>query len=221
MNRYSTNTDIDAPAPGRSKEGMQQYTGVMKAAVALKAGSKLARSSPDGKRQSALLKGYQIDTESGVSVSEQIVNALAENMVRVIDLFREWDTNGDGTVDRSEFRKALFELGLYCPQQEVDALFDTWDTDSSGVFEIEELKKTLSRKAKPGLHRGDTMLKFTKSKNRLAEMDMGSMTPRQLQDALVGMKQETEMMENDHVERLGPSRGSNLHVSVFPLCVAD
>ena len=35
--------------------------------------------------------------------------------MRVIDLFREWDEDGDGTVSKKEFRKAIVHLGLEAP----------------------------------------------------------------------------------------------------------
>ena len=33
----------------------------------------------------------------------------------MIDLFREWDEDGDGTVSKKEFRKAVIHLGLEVP----------------------------------------------------------------------------------------------------------
>ena len=38
----------------------------------------------------------------------------------------QWDTNGDGTIDRKEFHKALPLLGFDAPKKEIDALFDSW-----------------------------------------------------------------------------------------------
>ena len=37
----------------------------------------------------------------------QLREALSKNMVRVVDLFREWDTNGDGTINKAELRTRL------------------------------------------------------------------------------------------------------------------
>ena len=63
--------------------------------------------------------------------------------MRVIDLFREWDENGDGTVSKKEFRVAMPLLGLEVPIKSIDALFDEWDPDGSGKLDLKELTKVL------------------------------------------------------------------------------
>ena len=45
--------------------------------------------------------------------------------MRVIDLFREWDEDGDGTVSKKEFRKAVPMLGLD-PDYASPAGSDAW-----------------------------------------------------------------------------------------------
>ena len=42
----------------------------------------------------------------------QLRDALAMNAMRVIELFKSWDDDGDGLVARSEFEQGLRELGL-------------------------------------------------------------------------------------------------------------
>ena len=74
---------------------------------------------------------------------EQLRDALSQNAVRVIDLFREWDEDGSGTVSKKEFRKAMPMLGLDVPAEDVDALFDSWDPDGSGMLELNELTRVL------------------------------------------------------------------------------
>ena len=67
------------------------------------------------KRQYAkgsILGNMDLEEESDLTVAQQLKLALSKNAGRVIDLFREWDTDGDGTVSRKEFRKALPALGL-------------------------------------------------------------------------------------------------------------
>ena len=50
-------------------------------------------------------------------IKDQIAAALRSNSTRVIDLFREWDTDGDGEVSRAEFHKAMPLLGLDVPKK--------------------------------------------------------------------------------------------------------
>ena len=74
-------------------------------------------------------------------MQEQLRHVLTSNAVRVIDLFREWDEDGDGTVSKKEFRKAMPMLGLEVSKQDINALFDSWDPDGSGMLELGELNK--------------------------------------------------------------------------------
>ena len=50
-------------------------------------------------------------------------DALAMNAVRVIELFKSWDDDGDGLVARSEFEQGLRELGLEVPTSIINDLF--------------------------------------------------------------------------------------------------
>ena len=50
----------------------------------------------------------------------------------MIDLFREWDANGDGTITKKELRAAMPKLGIDVPKKVIDDLFDSWDPDGSG-----------------------------------------------------------------------------------------
>ena len=77
--------------------------------------------------------------------ARQMRDILSKNAVRVIDLFREWDEDGDGTVSKKEFRKAMPLLGLDFAKKEIDALFDSWDPDGSGALELREIEKQLRR----------------------------------------------------------------------------
>jgi len=68
--------------------------------------------------------------------------------MRVMDLFREWDDNGDGQITKDEFKKAIPKLGLTCPMDAVDALFDEFDLDRGGTITFRELNKQLRRDVK-------------------------------------------------------------------------
>ena len=58
-----------------------------------------------------------------------LVEALRQPYGRVIDLFRSWDGNKDGSVTKAEFRNALplLQLNGDVSLAEVDALFDSFD----------------------------------------------------------------------------------------------
>ena len=103
-------------------------------------------------RGTALASGVATSGESDgeselVDVRQQLKDALRRNAVRVIDLFREWDEDGDGTVSKMEFRKAMPMLGLQVPREEVDKLFDEWDPGGSGDIDMGELNKLLRQDA--------------------------------------------------------------------------
>jgi len=85
-------------------------------------------------------------------VQETLKEALALSATRVIDLFKEWDEDGDGTVSKKEFRRAVPMLGLdpVPSKEDIDALFDQWDPDGSGSIDYKELHKIL-RKSAEGL----------------------------------------------------------------------
>ena len=86
---------------------------------------------------------------------ERLREALTANAARVVDLFREWDDDGSGTVDRREFRAVLpllgetlektFGAGAMPTVREVDALFDSFDADGSGSVDYRELNRLLRR----------------------------------------------------------------------------
>jgi hypothetical protein len=57
----------------------------------------------------------KIDLDEGPDappIQQQIAAALCRNAGKVLDLFREWDANGDGEVSKKEFRKAMPAIGL-------------------------------------------------------------------------------------------------------------
>ena len=105
---------------------------------------KLRRRDPNAERpKGSVMRGAQLDSDK--PVQEQLRDLLTANAVRVIDLFREWDEDHSGTVDKKEFRKALQALGVQAEKKEIDELFDSFDADRSGSLEYSELNKVLRR----------------------------------------------------------------------------
>ena len=104
------------------------------------------RKNGPGKTGSNVVSGLQLSTGAGAaSVVEQLRQALVENLARTIDLFREWDADSSGTIDKAEFHKALTTLGLQASKAESNELFESLDDDKSGTIEFGELHAKLRR----------------------------------------------------------------------------
>lgn len=59
-------------------------------------------------------------------------------------LAAEWDKNGDGILDKGEFRANVTAMGIEeLSRKDIDALFDTYDNDGTGELSLEELKPTI------------------------------------------------------------------------------
>ena len=76
-------------------------------------------------------------------IQGQLRSHLAKNHGKVLDLFRTWDVDGDGTVRKVEMRRAVASLGFEAPPSAVDALFDSFDRDHGGGIEYKELCRVL------------------------------------------------------------------------------
>ena len=101
---------------------------------------KLRKHRAKGK---ALPSSVVLKVSSRLSVQQQLQQVLRDNAVRVIDIFREWDEDGDGLVSKKEFRNAVSALGYQAPREDVDAVFNLFDEDGSGMIEYGELKRAL------------------------------------------------------------------------------
>ena len=76
------------------------------------------------------------------------------------DLFREWDVNGNGLIDKMELRDAVKALGYDQPNTIVDAVFAEYDTDGSGEMAyIEYLRYSLRDALMRSVHRVMTLFK--------------------------------------------------------------
>jgi len=100
-------------------------------------------------RTRALPAEARIDPHSPVPVMEQLGALLTANAQTVIRLFLDWDEDGNGAVDKAEFRRALQGLNYKAPTKTIDALFDSLDAEktkgSAGFLEIEEINKGLAK----------------------------------------------------------------------------
>ena len=100
-------------------------------------------------RAAVLPPTVKLDSESGVPIDEQLRVLLQDHSVKLIDLFREWDDDGNGALDKKEMRRAVAALGYEAPKKEIDKFFDSIDDDGNGWIEFGELKAALANRPKP------------------------------------------------------------------------
>ena len=118
----------------------------------------LNRSCSSLNRSSASLNQPELDP------IERLRSSLAKDRGRVLDLFRRWDCDGNGEIDKREFLQALRALGYAQPASTLDAMFDAFDNDGNGTIDYGELhtalrqKAMLSNRLMPG-SRGEIVLK--------------------------------------------------------------
>jgi len=97
------------------------------------------------------IKSTTVASEAGLlRQAEAIKLRLEENLNKIGDMFHAWDTDGDGTIDRSEFHAAVATLGVDVPDQAVDLVFNAFDADLSGAIDYSEymlkmLRDTIAR----------------------------------------------------------------------------
>jgi Ca2+-binding EF-hand superfamily protein len=107
-------------------------------AYKLRTGIQLKRGSQKqiavGGKQKRLQRG-----PGAPPIADQLQVILRNNFLKVLDVFKMYDTNDDGTVDKREFADGLNALGYDAPRAEFDALFDTFDRDGSGSLDYYEV----------------------------------------------------------------------------------
>jgi len=100
-----------------------------------------------GAHKSKLGALVKLEATSEQSVQEQLRALLHQKHVRVMDLFRDWDTKGHGQISPSDFREGIRSLGFTAERQDLDALFAFFDRDRSGTLEFKELNAALRASA--------------------------------------------------------------------------
>ena len=136
--------DVEVATPRVSPRAAAAAARLSSKATASLAATAIPVRTSAGRKTS--IRKLDLDETSEKSYAQQLQEHLCRDAVRVIDLFRDWDDDGNGKVDKKEFRKAMKALGLDVPRKEVDGLFDSFDPDGGGSIEYNELNKALKRK---------------------------------------------------------------------------
>ena len=106
-------------------------------------------------------------------VASHLKHALERANIRSMELFRDWDENGDGVVDRKEFGDALSGLGVVLDDAEVDFIFNKWDTAGSGKLEFKELDFAIKGAKRPTAASGETVTSAKEFQKALREKLQG------------------------------------------------
>ena len=83
---------------------------------------------------------YTQSSSSSVTSSTSVSFSSATEVKKA---FREFDANGDGQLDRNEFKQLLASSGKKVSEQEAMALFSQGDLDGDGVIDIQEFVKLM------------------------------------------------------------------------------
>jgi hypothetical protein len=126
--KYSELSELlSKPQPGRdaSKAELVRYTpGGQQANRDNRLGKPSARDSYsyESVRVRTLPAEAHLDPESDIPVMEQLGMLLTVHSKTMVALLRDWDEDGNGGVDKKEFRKALIGLGYMVDRSIMDAL---------------------------------------------------------------------------------------------------
>lgn len=74
------------------------------------------------------------------TIRDELREYLSSNWMRLKDVYRTWDTNGDGNLTRNEFMRGLKIVGMDLSPDDMTAICSTFDPDNSGTIELRELE---------------------------------------------------------------------------------
>ena len=86
--------------------------------------------------------GFKIPEINGIMTNLGSLLAsphLASALINAEEFVEEWDADGDGAIDKTEFRAAVAALGYHAPHKDVDEVFATLDSNGGGKIEFDEL----------------------------------------------------------------------------------
>lgn len=101
---------------------------------------------------------WQVNEDGTVTVAKQELERLTKSIrLKLLALsgqnsdeyvlrnvFRHFDTNGNGVLSSDEFSAMLTKLQLSCSKRYLDALLKKFDRNGNGVVEFEELLSFLT-----------------------------------------------------------------------------
>eukprot|EP00900_Chrysochromulina_parva_P016523 jgi/Chrpa1/24872/Chrysochromulina_OHIO_Genome00026494-RA len=107
---------------------------------------KALRKNPPPSRIAQLAAKAKFKTDPTKSAGENFKLYLAAQLPYVKDLMKAIDEDGNGLIDKREWRKAVAAFGIEAmSRKEMDAVFESIDEDCSGNISLNELTLALRR----------------------------------------------------------------------------
>jgi Ca2+-binding EF-hand superfamily protein len=73
--------------------------------------------------------------------NQKYILEVSQNEARIIELFNQYDEDGSGELDSTEFAQLLNEFGISCSEEEGKAIIASVDTDGNSHQDIRNYRK--------------------------------------------------------------------------------
>merc|ERR1711892_518913 len=105
--------------------------------------SSVQQSSSSSFSQSYSATTSYSTSSASASASASTVSVSFSSALDVKKAFRQFDSNGDGHLDKKELKQLLISSGKNVSDQEVATLFAQGDVDGDGMIDIQEFVKMM------------------------------------------------------------------------------
>jgi len=128
------------------------------------------------------------DNDEESMVSYQNIKLTKELQDEIMDLFRELDMDGNGTLDIHEVVRSLTQLGGNPTQEEISKMFALYDKDKDGKITKEEFYAVMEEKLKKDILQLEDLLSSLREEFKKVDIyNRRELTPDQLRQALINL----------------------------------
>ena len=121
---------------------VKKTSSTMKSSFSSSSSSSMQMSSSSSTQQT-YVSTSKVEYSSSSSSSVSSTSVTFSSATDVKRAFRQFDANGDGHLDRNEFKQLLASSGKKVSDQEAMALFSQGDVDGDGVIDINEFVRLM------------------------------------------------------------------------------